>query len=86
MDVLLGDELELKRQTGEIDRLDDFLKYQINGDATQFLFNWSRHQQLRTELHDFKFFKDDLDVHLDLKVNAKSIFQVDLRYLEKSLL
>lgn len=68
MDVLLGDELDLKRQTGEITRLQDFLDYQINGDATQFLFNWHKHQSLLTELHDYRFFRHDLDVQLDLKV------------------
>ena len=68
MDVLLGDELELSRQTGEIERLEQFLEYQINGDATNMLFNWSKHQTLLSELHDFKHFKNDLDVQLDLKV------------------
>jgi len=72
MDILLGDELELKRQSGEISRLQGFLDYQIEGDATQFLFNWQRHLVLRTELHDFKFFKQEIDVQLDLKVDIHS--------------
>ncbi|KAI9139074.1 hypothetical protein BKA69DRAFT_697645 [Paraphysoderma sedebokerense] len=68
LDVLLGDELELKRQLGEINRLEEFLKYQQTGDATHFLFSWARHQQLRQELHEFRFFRDVIDVHLDIKV------------------
>ncbi|KAI9203809.1 uncharacterized protein BJ171DRAFT_622590 [Polychytrium aggregatum] len=68
LNVLLGDEVELKRQFGEIAMLEEFLKYQQSGEATQFLFSWVRHQQLRSELHDFKFFREDIDVALDLKV------------------
>lgn len=67
MDILLGDQLELKRQVGEYDRLDEFVKYQMQGDPTQFLFSWSRQTKLRAELHDFKFFRDQLDVLLDIK-------------------
>jgi hypothetical protein len=70
LDVLLGDELELKRQLQEIEYLEDFLQYQQHGDATQFLFSWSRHQQYRAELHDFKFFRNEIDVELDLKVTG----------------
>ncbi|KAJ3008755.1 UNVERIFIED_CONTAM: hypothetical protein HDU68_002967 [Siphonaria sp. JEL0065] len=68
MTVLQGDELELKRQLGEIDHLEEYLKYQQQGDATQFLFSWSRHSAYRSELHDFKFFKNTIDVELDVKV------------------
>ncbi|KAJ3087204.1 hypothetical protein HK102_011592, partial [Quaeritorhiza haematococci] len=70
MDILLGDELELKRQIGEIERLDEFLKYQQMGDATQFLFCWARHQQLRSELHDFAHFRNEIDVQLDVKATG----------------
>ncbi len=66
--MLLGDEFELKRQLAEIEHLEDFLQYQQHGDATQFLFSWARHQQYRAELHDFKFFRNEIDVELDLKV------------------
>ncbi|KAI9341381.1 hypothetical protein BDR26DRAFT_860336 [Obelidium mucronatum] len=68
MTVLQGDEFELKRQLGEIDHLEEYLKYQQQGDATQFLFSWSRHSAYRSELHDFKFFKNTIDVELDVKV------------------
>jgi hypothetical protein len=68
MNVLVGDESELKRQLGEMDRLDNFLKYLRSGDATTYLFNWSRHQMYRSELHDFSFFKRDIDVQLDAKL------------------
>lgn len=66
--VLLSDELELRREMGEIDRLEEFLKYQQQGDATTYLFNWSRHQHVRAELHDFRFFRSNIDVQLDAKV------------------
>ncbi|KAJ3106846.1 hypothetical protein HDU96_008099 [Phlyctochytrium bullatum] len=68
LEVLKGDELELKRQLCEIEHLEDFLRYQQQGDATQFLFSWARHQHFRAELHDFRFFKSDIDVELDLKI------------------
>ncbi|KAJ1548647.1 hypothetical protein HK405_001325 [Cladochytrium tenue] len=67
LDTLLGDEVELKRQLAEIEFLEAFLRYQQNGDATQFLFNWVRHQHFRTELHDFRFFRKEIDVDLDVK-------------------
>ncbi|KAJ3327303.1 hypothetical protein HDU76_012036 [Blyttiomyces sp. JEL0837] len=70
INVLLGDEMELKRQLGEIEHLEEFLKYQQQGDATQFLFSWARHQQYRAELHDFKFFRNEIDVELDVKVTG----------------
>ncbi|KAL7751207.1 hypothetical protein RI367_003413 [Sorochytrium milnesiophthora] len=53
--------------TAEIDRLEEFLRYQQEGDATHFLFSWARHQQLRAQLHDFKFFRDKIDVTCDIK-------------------
>jgi hypothetical protein len=70
MNILLGDEIELKRQLGEMNRLEDFLSYQQDGDATQFLFSWSRHQKVRAELHDFKHFRSEIDVNLDVKVGG----------------
>lgn len=73
MDVLLGDELELERQSQEIERLDRFLEYQISGNAQQFLFNWQKHQSVRSEMHDFKFFRHDIDVQLDLKVSSSIV-------------
>ena len=68
MNTLLGDKLELNRQLLDIDRLESFLKYQQQGDATSYLFNWSRHQLFKAALHDFQFFKRDIDVQLDAKV------------------
>ena len=72
--TLLGDELELKRQQGEINMLDTFLEYQrTGGDACNMLFNWSKHQQIRQELHEFQHFKNEIDVQLDLKVRSINI-------------
>jgi hypothetical protein len=68
LNILMGDELELKRQLGEMTRLQDFLKYQEEGDATTYLFNWSRHEMFREQLRDFKFFRNAIDVQLDAKV------------------
>jgi hypothetical protein len=85
MNILLGDEMELSRQLGEMNMLEDFLKYAKQGDATHFLFSWSRHQLFRSELHDFKHFRDDIDVQLDLKVRdslirkQKSSYEIDSR-------
>ncbi|KAJ3096081.1 lariat debranching enzyme [Phlyctochytrium planicorne] len=70
LEILKGDELELKRQIGEIEFLEEFLRYQQRGDATQFLFSWARHQHCRAELHDFKFFRNEIDVELDLKISG----------------
>ncbi|KAJ1547915.1 hypothetical protein HK096_009161 [Nowakowskiella sp. JEL0078] len=36
--------------------------------ATSFLFGWARQQECRSELHDFGFFRDAIDVQLDVKV------------------
>ncbi|KAJ3157358.1 hypothetical protein HDU89_002772 [Geranomyces variabilis] len=68
--VLRGDEYELQRQLGEIERLEEFLRYQQEGDATTFLFNWSKHQQCRADLHDFRFFRNQIDVQLDAKATG----------------
>ena len=81
LNILLGDELELKRQVNDIERLEDFLNYQRTGDATQFLFSWSRHQNHRTALHDFKHFRDDIDVHLDLQVTGNIDVELDQNVL-----
>ncbi|KAI9173328.1 hypothetical protein H9P43_007459 [Blastocladiella emersonii ATCC 22665] len=75
--VLASDECELHRQLEEILRLERFLAYQQAGDATQFLFSWARHQQLRQELHDFKFFRDSIDVQLDIKCSGGISVLVD---------
>ncbi|KAJ3220698.1 hypothetical protein HK099_004099 [Clydaea vesicula] len=77
MDVLLGDQIELKRQIMEYDRLEDFVKYQQAGDPTQFLFSWSKQQKVRQELHDFKFFRDEIDVNLDIKVTGGVVVSID---------
>lgn len=79
LDTLLGDEVELKRQLSEIEFLEEFLRYQQSGDATQFLFNWARHQQYRAELHDFKFFRNDIDVELDVKVTGGIVVGIDTK-------
>jgi len=68
LNVLLGDELELRRQLGEIKNAENFLEYQQEGDATHFLFSWSRHQKMLDELHEFKFFRNKVDVSLDTRV------------------
>jgi len=68
LNVLLGDELELRRQLGEIKNAENFLEYQQEGDATHFLFSWSRHQKMLDELHNFKFFRNRVDVSLDTRI------------------
>ncbi|KAI9355993.1 hypothetical protein DFJ73DRAFT_641345 [Zopfochytrium polystomum] len=80
LDTLLGDEVELKRQLAEIEFLEEFLRYQQSGDASQFLFNWVRHQQYRAELHDFRFFRNEIDVDLDIKVTGGIAVGVDAHH------
>ncbi|KAJ1502926.1 hypothetical protein HMI54_002780 [Coelomomyces lativittatus] len=75
--VLEGDQWELRRQLDEMHRLGSFLSYQQEGDATHFLFSWARHQQMRHELHDFKFFRDHIDVQLDIKCSGTIAVLVD---------
>ncbi|ORX48180.1 hypothetical protein BCR36DRAFT_355124 [Piromyces finnis] len=70
LNILLGDELELRRQLGEIRNAENFLEYQQDGDATHFLFSWSRHQKMLDELHEFKFFRNKIDVSLDTRVSG----------------
>ncbi|KAI9093726.1 hypothetical protein DFS34DRAFT_630104 [Phlyctochytrium arcticum] len=75
--ILLGDELDLERQLGEIERLEDFLRYQQDGDATTFLFNWSKHQQCRADLHDVRHFRNQIDVQLDAKITGNISIVID---------
>ncbi|KAJ3275218.1 hypothetical protein HDV01_000943 [Terramyces sp. JEL0728] len=75
--VLLGDEIELNRQLGEINRLEDFLKYQQAGNAMQCVYTWHLHQNLREQQSDFKFFKSDIDVQLDAKINGSIHVELD---------
>ncbi|KAI8924102.1 hypothetical protein BC831DRAFT_467143 [Entophlyctis helioformis] len=75
--ILLGDEVELKRQLTDIQRLEEFLKYQQTGDATTYLFNWSRHQAARSAMHDFRYFRADIDVQLDAKITGSISVVVD---------
>lgn len=70
LNVLLGDALELRRQLAEIKNAENFLEYQQEGDATHFLFSWSRHQKMLDELHEFKFFRNRVDVSLDTRVSG----------------
>lgn len=77
MDILLGDQLELKRQQSELDRLDSFVEYQMSGDPTQLLFGWSRQSRMRALLHDFAFFRETVDVGLDVKVTGGIAVMID---------
>lgn len=66
--VLMGDEQELRRQLGDVDRLEDFLKYQQEGDSMNCVSTWHLHQMCREKLCDFEFFRQEIDVQLDAKV------------------
>lgn len=77
MDILLGDQLELKRQVSELDRLDSFVSYQISGEPTNLLFSWSRQTRTRAALRDFAFFRGELDVLLDVKVTGGVAVSID---------
>ncbi len=69
LNILLGDQLELERQVQEINYLEQFLEYQQTGiDVFPLLFNWSKHLLMRQNLHDFRHFRNEIDVWPDLKV------------------
>lgn len=51
MKILKGDAQELKRVLGEINRVQDYLKYLESGrDATLFLLSWHQYLQAKAEL------------------------------------
>ena len=77
MTVLVGDEHELRRQNGEIDRLEEFLKYQQDGDPLACVATWHLHQMYREKLCDFQFFRPEIDAQLDVKVTGKISVVVD---------
>jgi hypothetical protein len=78
MTVLKSDEIELKRQDLEMTTLEKFLEYQQSGsNIYHLLFNWGKHQQLRQDLHEFRFFRDVIDVQLDLKIQGDLSLTVD---------
>ncbi|KAJ3342269.1 ornithine aminotransferase [Gonapodya sp. JEL0774] len=74
--TLHGDELELRRQLHEMDQLDEFVAYQKK-QPTQFLLSYSQLQQKRSELHDFRHFRDVIDVKCDVKVSGTISLAVD---------
>lgn len=75
--VLVGDEHELRREVGEIDRLERFLEYQQDGDSMNCVSTWHLHQMSREKLCDFRFFRQEIDVQLDAKINGKMSVVVD---------
>ncbi|KXS19890.1 hypothetical protein M427DRAFT_504927 [Gonapodya prolifera JEL478] len=83
LDTLRGDELELRRQIAEIDRLDDFVGYQKK-QPTQFLLSYSQLQQQKSELHDFRYFREKIDVQCDTKVKSL-VYSTQLRCTKSPL-
>jgi hypothetical protein len=75
--ILVGDEQELRRQIGEIDRLENFLRYQQDGDTMNCVSTWHLHQLSRERLCDFQFFRHDIDVQLDAKISGKVAVIID---------
>ena len=71
MTVLKGDEWELRRQMIEIQRLDDFLKYQrTSNNPTNFLEIWGRHLRMKSHLHNFEHFKTQIGVEPNIKCSG----------------
>eukprot|EP01112_Ceratiomyxa_fruticulosa_P001217 TRINITY_DN1121_c0_g2_i1.p1 TRINITY_DN1121_c0_g2~~TRINITY_DN1121_c0_g2_i1.p1 ORF type:complete len:764 (-),score=147.66 TRINITY_DN1121_c0_g2_i1:176-2467(-) len=69
--VLLGEELELRRQLEQMDWLEGFLR--LNRQMlppTQFLSSWNRHSQLRSDMHGFAHARAQLDVYPDIRLRA----------------
>ncbi|KAI9016975.1 hypothetical protein BC832DRAFT_543324 [Gaertneriomyces semiglobifer] len=77
LNILLGDELELVRQMSEVERVESFWKYLLEGDAMTLLFNWARHQKMVGEVGDFKWFKREIDVGLDAKITGQLSVTID---------
>ena len=70
MTILLGDEQELRRQAKEIDYLDTFLQYQQEGDSMECVYTWHVHQHYQEKLADFEFFRKNIDVLVDAKIEG----------------
>lgn len=69
--ILLSDEVELGRQQQEIRLVEEFLDYQQTAaDAYPLLLNWHKHQQVQQELREFRSFRENIDVELDLAVSG----------------
>ena len=68
--VLLGDEQELRRQAKEIEYLDTFLQYQQQGDSMECVYTWHVHQMYQEKLADFQFFRKNIDVLVDAKIEG----------------
>ncbi|KNC46156.1 uncharacterized protein AMSG_00274 [Thecamonas trahens ATCC 50062] len=69
--LLLGDELEMRRQLGELEHMDAFLTYQRSVlKPTNFLEAWNKHLLLRAEIHDTapESLRPLSDVQADLQV------------------
>ena len=69
MGILLGDELELRRQLEQMDWMEGFLRMQQRAlSPVDFLNSWNRHTQMRGEVHAFNHFRAQVEVQPDLKV------------------
>ena len=66
----MGDEQELRRQAKEIEYLDTFLRYQQEGDSMECVYTWHIHQFYQEKLADFEFFRKNIDVLVDAKIEG----------------
>ena len=65
--VLRGDLLELRRQLEQIAQTESFIRYNEKYmGPVEFLNAWSRHADVRDELHHFAHFRDEVDVQADI--------------------
>eukprot|EP00742_Colponemidia_sp_Colp-10_P004319 GILJ01004608.1.p1 GENE.GILJ01004608.1~~GILJ01004608.1.p1 ORF type:complete len:562 (-),score=83.28 GILJ01004608.1:168-1853(-) len=72
MSVLLGEELELRRQLEQIEWLESFLRFQQQAlPPVDFLTSWSRHCQLRSELHNLNTIRTEINVFPDIRLEGR---------------
>jgi hypothetical protein len=74
MAILLGEEIELRRQLEQMEWLETFLKIQqVTLSPTEFLYAWNRHMKIRGDLHSFENLQMHVDVKPDLMVRNLGI-------------
>ncbi|EAR84469.2 B-box zinc finger protein (macronuclear) [Tetrahymena thermophila SB210] len=82
MCILIGDQLELKRQYDQIQWIESFLKYQQNVlNPAEYLKAWSRHSQLRNKIisaDKYQIEEISSDIHMDaqpIKITSENNVQ-----------
>jgi hypothetical protein len=70
--VLLGEEVELRRQLEQMEWLENFLRLEKSIlSPTEFLHAWNRHSKVRSELYQLEHIYSPVDVKADLQVSKR---------------